>query len=121
MMDFVAQAAKIVITILGTKALERIGTKLPDILTEKIRKFTASLEQISPDTAKALKLAPEQPLNSDRVEREIIAAARNNPEFKEILLDLEKAIHNYYLASKGQQNIINNDRVNRFSKKYFSN
>ncbi len=66
MMDFLAQAAKTVITILGTKALERIGTKLPDILTEKISQFTASLEQISPDTANALKLAPEQELNSDR-------------------------------------------------------
>jgi len=70
-----AQAAKNVITILGTKALERIGTRIPDILTEKIRKFTASLEQISPNTANALKLAPEGELGRDRVEREIIAAA----------------------------------------------
>ncbi|MGF1490247.1 MAG: hypothetical protein ACFBSE_24415, partial [Prochloraceae cyanobacterium] len=68
---------------------------------------------------KALKLAPEQPLNSDRVEREIIAAARNNPEFAEILLDLEKAIHNYYPASNGQQNIINNNKLTDSAKNIF--
>ena len=75
-------------TVLGTKALEKIGENLGDALTQGVENFRSLLKHESPDTVSAIELAPEQPLDYGQAMLEVQSAADRNDEFKQILIQL---------------------------------
>ena len=78
----------VILTVLATKALEKTGENLGDALTERVGKFFSVLKHESPDTASAIELAPEQPLDYRQAMLEVESAADRNDEFKQILIQL---------------------------------
>ena len=56
-------AAVAVLTILGTKALEKTGEKIGEAVWDRRAKFMECLKLESPETVTAIEKAPEQPLN----------------------------------------------------------
>lgn len=78
-------------TVLGTKALEKIGENLGDAVTQRVEKFRSLLKHESPDTASAIELAPEQPLDYGQAMLEVQSAADRNDELKQILTQLAAA------------------------------
>lgn len=81
-------AGTAIATILGTKALEKIGENLGDAVIQPVKKFWSLLKHESPDTASAIELAPEQPLDYGQAMLEVQSAADRNDEFKQILIQL---------------------------------
>jgi len=78
-------------TVLGTKALEKIGENLGDAVTQRVEKFRSLLKHESPDTASAIELAPEQPLDYGQAMLEVQSVADRNDELKQILTQLAAA------------------------------
>lgn len=78
-------------TVLATKALEKTGENIGDAVTERVRQFWSLLKHESPDTASAIALAPEQPLDYDRVRLEVQSVCDRNDELKQILIQLVAA------------------------------
>lgn len=78
-------------TVLGTKALEKIGENLGDAVTQRVEKFRSLLKHESPDTASAIELAPEQPLDYGQAILEVQSASDRNDELKQILTELVAA------------------------------
>ncbi|WP_420832770.1 hypothetical protein [Nostoc edaphicum] len=56
-------AAIAVGTIIATKALEKTGEKVGEVLWDKTGKFLVTLKKQSPQTVVAIEKAPEQPLD----------------------------------------------------------
>ncbi|MEG5061167.1 hypothetical protein QUB60_25795 [Microcoleus sp. A2-C5] len=81
-------AGTAIATILGTKALEKIGENLGDAVIQPVKKFWSLLKHESPDTASAIELAPEQPLDYGQAMLEVQSVADRNDEFKQILIQL---------------------------------
>ncbi|SKB13688.1 conserved hypothetical protein [Planktothrix sp. PCC 11201] len=75
-------------TVLATKAWEKIGENLGDAVTQWVEKFWSLLKHESPDTASAIELAPEQPLDYGQAMLEVQSVAARNDEFKQILIQL---------------------------------
>ena len=80
-----------IVTVLATKALEKTGENLGDAVTEGVGKFWSLLKHESPDTASAIELAPEQPLDYGQAMLEVQSAADRNDELKQILMELAAA------------------------------
>ncbi|HAX80926.1 MAG TPA: hypothetical protein DCY88_35085 [Cyanobacteria bacterium UBA11372] len=80
--------AMAIATVLATKALEKMGENLGDAVTERVDKFRSLLKHESPDTASAIELAPEQPLDYGQAMLEVQSAGDRNDEFKQILIQL---------------------------------
>lgn len=78
-------------TVLATKALEKTGENIGDALTGRVRQFWSLLKHESPDTASAIELAPERPLDYDRVIWEVQSVSDRNDELKQILMELAAA------------------------------
>jgi hypothetical protein len=78
----------VILTVLATKALEKTGENLGDALTERVGKFWSVLKHESPDTASAIELAPEQPLDYGQAMLKVQSVADRNDEFKQILIQL---------------------------------
>ncbi|MCL1464650.1 hypothetical protein [Argonema galeatum] len=78
-------------TVLATKAIEKTGENLGDAVTGRVRQFWSLLKHESPDTAIAIELAPEQPLDYDRVMWEVQSISDRNDELKQILTELAAA------------------------------
>jgi hypothetical protein len=74
--------ATVAATILITKALERSGEKLGELVMEKMGQSIAKIRQHSPKTAIALEAGDAQVLNLDR---EVIAAIPAESIFTEFL------------------------------------
>ena len=81
-------AGTAIATILGTKALEKIGENLGDAVIQPVQKFWSLLKHESPDTASAIELVPEQPLDYGQAILEVQSVADRNDEFKQILIQL---------------------------------
>lgn len=77
-----------IVTVLATKALEKTGENLGDAVTKGVGKFWSLLKHESPDTASAIELVPEQPLDYGQAMVEVQSAADRNEEFKQILIQL---------------------------------
>lgn len=83
--------AMAIATVLATKALEKMGENLGDAVTERVDKFRSLLKHESPDTASAIELAPEQPLDYGQAMLEVQSAGDRNEELKQILMELAAA------------------------------
>ncbi|MEO6861107.1 MAG: hypothetical protein ABI180_06145 [Microcoleus sp.] len=81
-------AGTAIATVLGTKALEKIGENLGDAVIQPVKKFWSLLKHESPDTASAIELVPEQPLDYGQAILEVQSVADRNDEFKQILIQL---------------------------------
>jgi hypothetical protein len=78
-------------TVLATKAVEKIGENVGDAVSEKTRKFLSSLKHQSPDTATAIELAPEQPLDYGQAVLEVESATEKDPELNQLVQELVAA------------------------------
>lgn len=75
-------------TVLATKALEKTGEKIGEAVFDRTGKFLTSLKHQSPDTATAIELAPEQPLDYGQAVLEVQSAAEKDPELKQMVQEL---------------------------------
>lgn len=78
-------------TVLATKAVEKIGENAGDALSKLPHKFLSLLKHQSPDTATAIELAPEQPLDYGQAVLEVQSAAEKDPELKQMVQELAAA------------------------------
>ena len=78
-------------TILGTKAVEKTGLKIGELLWDKSAKFLESLKQVSPDTVTAIEKAPDEPLDYGQAILEVEKAATANPNVAEAMQELVAA------------------------------
>ena len=75
-------------TVMATKALEKTGEKIGEVVFDRTGKFMTSLKHQSPDTATAIELAPEQALDYGQAILEVESAAKVNPEFAQTVQEL---------------------------------
>lgn len=75
-------------TVMATKALEKTGEKIGEAVFDRTGKFLTSLKQQSPDTATAIELAPEQPLDYGQAILEVESAVKANSEFAQTVQEL---------------------------------
>ncbi|EGJ30136.1 MULTISPECIES: hypothetical protein [Moorena] len=79
-MEPLAAAVVAISTVLATKALEKTGENVGQVVWDQTNQFVESLRNQSPDTVMAIEQAPEQPLDYAEVVLELEAAAKQNPE-----------------------------------------
>lgn len=87
-MEPLSTAAIAVATIIATKALEKTGENIGEIFWDKSQQFITTLNKDAPETAKALKRAPEQPLDYGQAVLEVETATRKNPELAQASQEL---------------------------------
>jgi hypothetical protein len=75
-------------SVVATKALEKTGEKVGEILWQQTGNFLNSLKKESPDTVTAIEKAPEQPLDYGKAVLETEAAAKANPEVAQRMQEL---------------------------------
>jgi SpoVK/Ycf46/Vps4 family AAA+-type ATPase len=78
-------------TVVATKAVEKIGENVGDAVSEKTRKFLAYLKHQSPNTATAIELAPEQPLDYGQAVLEVESAVEKDTELNQMVQELAAA------------------------------
>ena len=78
-------------SVVATKALEKTGEEVGDVLFEKTRKFLSSLKKHSPDTVTAIEKASEQSLDYGQAVLEIQSFADANPEVNQTMQELAAA------------------------------
>jgi uncharacterized protein (DUF849 family) len=78
-------------TVVATKAVEKIGENVGDAVSEKTRKFLSSLKHQSPETATAIELAPEQPLDYGQAVLDVESAAEKDNELNQMVQELAAA------------------------------
>ncbi|MBW4502003.1 MAG: hypothetical protein KME57_21130 [Scytonema hyalinum WJT4-NPBG1] len=94
MADPATLTAAAIATLVITKAFEKTGEKLGEKVLEEGSKLLSLLKHKDPDTATAIELAQEQPLNyGQAVFEKVEAAAKTNPEIAESLKQVEVAVH----------------------------
>ncbi|NEP22482.1 hypothetical protein [Moorena sp. SIO3I6] len=79
-MEPLAAAVVAIYTVLATKALEKTGENVGQVVWDQTSQFVESLRNQSPDTVMAIEQAPGVPLNYAEVVLEVEAAAKQNPE-----------------------------------------
>lgn len=67
-------------TVIATKALEKTGEKVGEVLWDKTGQFLVTLKKHSPDTVVAIEKAPQEPLDYGKAVLEVESAAKANPE-----------------------------------------
>ena len=77
--------------VLGTKALEKTGEKVGEVVWDKSAKFLESLKQKSPDVVTAIEQASEQPLDYGEAILEMQEAAAN-PDVARRIQELAAAV-----------------------------
>jgi leucyl-tRNA synthetase len=90
-MEPLTSAAIAVATVLATKALEKTGENLGDVLTQQVGQLVLLLKPHAPHTATAIELAPQQPLDIGQAVREVDSAAKTNPEFERAVREVAEA------------------------------
>lgn len=98
-MEPLTSAAIVVATVGLTKAWEKTVENVIDPLTKpvgdylatKVKNFWPLLKQHAPDTASAIELAPQQPLDIGQAVLEVDSAAKANPEFERAVRELAEA------------------------------
>ncbi len=77
--------------VLGTKALEKTGENIGQVVWDKSSKLMKYLKQESPDTVTAIEQASEQPLDYGQAVLEIQEAAAN-PDVAQTIQELAAAV-----------------------------
>ncbi|MGB3507763.1 MAG: hypothetical protein WBA93_00650 [Microcoleaceae cyanobacterium] len=90
-MDPFTTAAVALGTVVGTKALEKTGEKIGEVVWDKSAKFLETLKQESPNTVKAIEQAPDQPLDYGQAVLEVEQAATENPDVAQRMQELATA------------------------------
>ncbi|HAA27927.1 MAG TPA: hypothetical protein DCE56_10030 [Cyanobacteria bacterium UBA8553] len=93
-----------IVTTLATKALEKTGEKIGEQVFDATGKFLSQLRSKSPDTATAIELAEQQPLDYGKAVLEVQEAAKD-PEVAQAIWDVEAAAANEDPNSKLAQEI----------------
>ncbi|MFS0519062.1 hypothetical protein ACEYW6_30805 [Nostoc sp. UIC 10607] len=78
-------------TVIATKALEKTGEKVGELLWDKTGQFLVILKKHSPQTVVAIEKAPSQPLDYGKAVREVESAAKANPEVAQAAQELVTA------------------------------
>ncbi|TFI50817.1 hypothetical protein BLD44_029530 [Mastigocladus laminosus UU774] len=78
-------------TVIATKALEKTGEKVGEVLWDKTGQFLVTLKKHSPDTVVAIEKAPSQPLDYGKAVLEVESAAKANPEVNQAMQELAAA------------------------------
>ncbi|NEP35793.1 hypothetical protein [Moorena sp. SIO3B2] len=119
-------------TVLATKALEKTGENIGQVLWDKVSRFLEFLRKQSPETVTAIEQAPEQALDYAKVVLEVEAAAKQNPQvaqsmerlvttvdpealpnLEEIIQDINKALESHQ-AKRDNYNIEKVDNQGNF-------
>ncbi|NEO39492.1 MAG: hypothetical protein F6J90_25435 [Moorea sp. SIOASIH] len=130
-MEPLAAAVVAISTVLATKALEKTGENVGQVVWDQTSQFVESLRNQSPDTVMAIEKTPEVPLNYADVVLEVEAAAKQNPEvaqamehlvatvdaealpnLEEILEKITKALESHEATGENY----NNENVKNFAK-----
>ncbi|MHC5863030.1 hypothetical protein [Nostoc sp.] len=75
-------------TVITTKALEKTGEKVGEVLWDKTAQFLVTLKKHSPNTVVAIEKAPSQPLDYGKALLEVESAAKANPEVAQAAQEL---------------------------------
>ncbi|WP_293076190.1 hypothetical protein [Moorena sp. SIO3H5] len=135
-MEPLAAAVVAISTVLATKALEKTGENVGQVVWDNTSQFVESLRNQSPDTVMAIEQAPEQPLDYAEVVLELETAAKQNPEvaqsmerlvttvdaealpnLEEIRQEIIKALESHQATSE----TYNNENVKNFAKRNILN
>ncbi len=79
-MELVTSAAVAIATIVGTKALEKAGQKVGEAVYDRTTSLLSSLKKESPETAKTIENAAQEPIDYGQAVLELEATAKQNPE-----------------------------------------
>jgi hypothetical protein len=90
-MEPLSLTAAAIATLVLTKALEKTGEKLGEKVMEKGGKLMQQLKHKSPNTEKAIALAPEAPLDYGQAVLEVESVAKSSPELLQALQELVEA------------------------------
>ncbi|NES44889.1 hypothetical protein [Moorena sp. SIO2C4] len=90
-MEPLAAAVVAISTVLATKALEKTGENVGQVVWNQTSQFLESLRKQSPDTVTAIENAPEVPLDFDDVVLQVEAAAQDNSEVAQAMQELAAA------------------------------
>ncbi|NEQ10401.1 MAG: hypothetical protein F6K37_32065 [Moorea sp. SIO4E2] len=131
-MEPLAAAVVAISTVLGTKALEKTGENVGQVVWNQTSQFLECLRKQSPDTVTAIEQAPEQPLDYAKVVLQLETAAKQNPEvaqamehlvttvnvqdlpnLEEIIQDINKALESHQ-AKRDNYNIEKVDNQGNF-------
>ncbi|NEQ82232.1 MAG: hypothetical protein F6K26_18845 [Moorea sp. SIO2I5] len=118
-MEPLAAAVVAISTVLATKALEKTGENVGQVVWNQTNQFVESLRKQSPETVIAIENAPGQPLDYAEVVLEVEAAAKQNPKvaqaidglvttvdaealpnLEEILQEITKALESHQATSE---------------------
>lgn len=78
-------------SVVATKALEKTGEKVGEVLWDKTGKFLVTLKKHSPHIITAIEKVPEQPLDYGKALVEVESAARANPEVNQAMEEVAAA------------------------------
>ncbi|WP_414549536.1 hypothetical protein [Anabaena sp. CCY 0017] len=90
-MEPLTTAAIAIGSVVATKALEKTGEKVGEVLWDKTGQFLVKLRKHSPQTVVAIEKAPEQPLDYGKALIEVESAAQANPEVAQAAQELAAA------------------------------
>lgn len=87
-MEPLSTAAIAIGTVVATKALEKTGEKVGEVLWDKTSQLLVTLKKHAPHTITAIEKAPEQPLDYGQAVLDLESAAKENPEIKRAMQDV---------------------------------
>lgn len=90
-MELLTTAAIAVGSVIATKALEKTGEKVGEVLWDKTGQFLVTLKKQSPHTLAAIEKAPQQPLDYGKAVLDVEASAKSNPELAQATQELATA------------------------------
>lgn len=90
-MEPLTTAAIAIGSVVATKALEKTGEKVGEVLWDKTGQFLVKLRKYSPQTVVALEKAPEQPLDYGKAVIDVESAAQADAEVAQAAQELAAA------------------------------
>ena len=90
-MEALSTAAIAIGSVVATKALEKTGEKVGEVLWDKTCKFLVTLQRHAPYTITAIEKVPEENLDYGKAVLEVESAAQANPEVNQAMEDLAAA------------------------------
>ncbi|MEA5514842.1 hypothetical protein [Nodularia sp. UHCC 0506] len=90
-MEPLTTAAIAIGSVVATKALEKTGEKVGEVLWDKTGQFLVKLRKHFPQTVIAIEKAPEQPLDYGKALIEVESAAQADPEVAQAAQELAAA------------------------------
>ncbi|MDZ7957256.1 MAG: hypothetical protein RMY34_05030 [Aulosira sp. DedQUE10] len=90
-MEPITTAAIAIGSVIATKALEKTGENVGQVLWDKTGEFLVTLKKHSPQTVVAIEKAPDQPLDYGKAVLEVESAAKVNSELAQAAQELATA------------------------------